>query len=249
MQMTIKKIIKFLNGSLEYNIDYQIGRYLMKNYQIIPEYTLETLGEMSTFGSEHVLNFIKKLGFKDYNAFQNRVIADQQMHIDALQARMIHIDKDVFYRQLDTTYTKEELQQLIEKIADLVHEKERIILIGSLSPSSVAVDFQIDMISLGKEVIEYPLYDENFVFNQNDLVIFLTATGRTIENFVAQKRDKGLEDATILLVTQNIRYRNFGSVCANYVIHVLGRFDGLQFNYQLMSILDLVRISYYEKYY
>ena len=85
---------------------------------------------------------------------------------------------------------------------------------GALYPSSIADDFQTDLITLGKEVIEYHHFDKSFQFNEDDVVLFITATGRTME-YNAKK-----------MVKQN-----------------------LEFSYQTMMILDLMRIRYYEKFY
>ena len=50
-------------------------------------------------------------------------------------------------------------------------------------------------------------------------------------------------------MTQNTKYIQFENVCPDYVVHVLGTFDGLEFSYQTMMILDLLRIRYYQKFY
>ena len=39
------------------------------------------------------------------------------------------------------------------------------------------------------------------------------------------------------------------SHCAYDVVHVLGTFDGIEFNYQIMRLFDLIRIRYYTKYF
>ena len=50
-------------------------------------------------------------------------------------------------------------------------------------------------------------------------------------------------------MTQNIKYKKKNDLGANYVIQVPGRFDGIQFNYQIMMMFDILRIRYYQKYY
>lgn len=249
MEMTVSKILRYLNGSLEYNDMYKIGSYVISHYQKIVDCDFEQLIKESCFSSESVLDFCRHLGKESFDAFKEQMIADHQMRLDQINARMIHMDTAPFLAHLETTYSQEELVHLIDTITDLIAAKKRVIIVGSLYPSSLAVDFQTDLITLGKEVIVYPTFDDRFMFYEDDLVIFLTATGRTLENFVRQKRDKNICSADIVLITQNIRYRGYDHVCADYVLHVLGKFDGIQFNYQLMMILDLLRIRYYQKYY
>lgn len=50
-------------------------------------------------------------------------------------------------------------------------------------------------------------------------------------------------------MTQNIKYKNYDSIYADDVVHVLGTFDGIEFNYQIMRLFDLIRIRYYTKYF
>ena len=138
---------------------------------------------------------------------------------------------------------------MIDELTDLIFDNQRIIIIGALYPSSVAVDFQTDMITLGKEVVEYHQFDKDFTFNENDIVILISATGRIMQSYMKLLKPKNICSAYLVLITQNMKYTNYENVCADYVFHVKGKFDGIQFNYQIMMILDMLRIHYYKKYY
>ena len=102
------------------------------------------------------------------------------------------------------------------------------------------------MISMGKQAIEYHQFDKNFKFKDTDVVFFLTATGRALSHVSKSLKEKGLCKSHIVLMTQNIKYKNYDSICADDVVHVLGTFDGIEFNYQIMRLFDLIRI--YTKY-
>ena len=52
-----------------------------------------------------------------------------------------------------------------------------------------------------------------------------------------------------VLITQNKAYTFDEYKISKYVIQVPGKFDGIEFNYQIMSICDLLRVYYYQKYY
>ncbi|MFR1170048.1 MAG: MurR/RpiR family transcriptional regulator, partial [Coprobacillus cateniformis] len=67
--------------------------------------------------------------------------------------------------------------------------------------------------------------------------------------YIKENKDLNICDANIVLMTQNVKYRNFENICADYVIQVPGKFDGIQFNYQIMLLFDILRIYYYQKYY
>ncbi|WRK55481.1 hypothetical protein SD457_12260 [Coprobacillaceae bacterium CR2/5/TPMF4] len=70
-----------------------------------------------------------------------------------------------------------------------------------------------------------------------------------MEQNVKKLKPQNICEAYLVLITQNIKYRQYENICADYAIEVLGKFDGIQFNYQIMMIFDLLRIRYYQKYY
>ena len=45
-----------------------------------------------------------------------------------------------------------------------IHDSKRVILVGALYPMSIAVEFQTDMISFGKTVLQYHTYDKDMIF-------------------------------------------------------------------------------------
>lgn len=143
----------------------------------------------------------------------------------------------------------EDFLNLVDHLAEIIYENGRIILAGGYSPLSVTVDFQTDMISMGKQAVEYHQFDKNFKFKDTDVVFFLTATGRALSHASKSLKEKGLCESHIVLMTQNIKYKNYDSICADDVVHVLGTFDGIEFNYQIMRLFDLIRIRYYTKYF
>ncbi|MEI3292209.1 MAG: hypothetical protein V8R63_01660 [Thomasclavelia ramosa] len=64
------------------------------------------------------------------------------------------------------------------------------------------------------------------------LFFFITATGRMMERNVKKLKPQNICDAYLVLFTQNLAYRDYDNVCADHFAHILGKFDGLQFNYQ-----------------
>lgn len=249
MELMISRILKYLNGCLDDNHMYRIGSFIIKHYLEIENYSVERFIEEANCSQGELEDFCRHFGIHSYDEFKQRLLEDHQGRLEQIHARMLNIDINDFLDHLETSYTKEELSKLIDELCDLIFEKKRIVIIGALYPSSVAVDFQTDLISLGKEVVEYHHFDKNFEFSDDDIVLFITATGRMMERNVKKLKPQHICEAYLVLVTQNIAYRDYENVCADYVAHVLGKFDGIQFNYQIMMIYDLLRIRYYQKYY
>lgn len=249
MDIVISRILKYLNGCLDNNHMYKIGLFIVRHYVDMEDYTLKKVMQEGNFTEEEVLDFCKHLGFDTYESFQDQLLSDYMLRVSQIRARMLGTSADHMLDQLDIAYSRDELVKTLETICEYMFKNKRVIIIGALYPMSIAVDFQTDFITFGKEVIEFHHFDKDFRFQKDDLVIFISATGRTLDAYVKENKELNICDATITLMTQNVKYRNFENICADYVIQVPGKFDGIQFNYQIMLLFDILRIYYYQKYY
>lgn len=249
MDIVISRILKYLNGCLDDNHMYRIGLFIVKHYVEMENYSLARLMKEGKFTHGEVLDFCQHLGFKSYESFQDQLIADYMLRVSQIRARMLGTSAEKLLSNLDTSYDKEELIQTLEAICELIFKGHRVIIIGALYPMSIAVDFQTDFITFGKQVIEYHHFDKKFEYQEDDLVLIVSATGRTLENYVKEGIEQNICDANIVLMTQNVKYRHFHNISADYVVQVPGRFDGVDFNYQIMALFDILRLYYYQKYY
>ena len=249
MDIVISRILKYLNGCLDDNHMYRIGLFIVKHYVEMENYSLAKLMEEGKFTHGEVLDFCQHLGFKSYESFQDQLIADYMLRVSQIRARMLGTSAEKLLSNLDTSYDKEKLIQTLEAICELIFKGHRVIIIGALYPMSIAVDFQTDFITFGKQVIEYHHFDKKFEYQDDDLVLIVSATGRTLENYVKEGIEQNICDANIVLMTQNVKYRHFHNISADYVVQVPGRFDGIDFNYQIMALFDILRLYYYQKYY
>lgn len=249
MDMMISRILKYLNGCLIDDYLYRIGTFIVKNYTQMCQYELERFMREGHFSESEVIDFCQRFGYCNFDTFKQKLMTDQQLRMDQIHSRMINVGEDKFINNLNLKSTHDEFIHLIDDLCELIFKEGRIVIVGAFYSSSIAVDFQTDLISLGKEVVEYHHFDKEFQFREDDIVIFITSTGRTMEHNVKKMVAQNLCQSYVVLMTQNIKYINFENVCADYVVHVLGKFDGLEFGYQVMMVLDLLRIHYYQKYY
>lgn len=249
MDILLSRIIRFLNGVITDDRQYHTALFIIENYQNIRCKTLEELISQSDITENDIKTFIAYLGYHDYESFKDRLIMDQDLRASQMQLRLLNTDIDSLISSLHISGSKQDFLNLIDHLVEVINAQDRIILAGGYSPLSITVEFQTDMISMGKEAIEYHQFDKNFQFKETDIVFFLTATGRALSHVSQSLKDKNLCSSHIVLMTQNIKYQNYDSICADDIIHVLGTFDGIEFNYQVMRLFDLIRIRYYTKYF
>ena len=249
MDVTLARILKFLNGALTYDDDYLFSTFCVMHYQELLDWTLEEVIEKSGICEESIIFFIAKLGFKDYDEFHERVVTHQMTRIDQIRARMIGMSSEQFVKDMEKDVTDEEMLIYVSQICEKIDQADRIIIVGALYPMSISVEFQTDLITFGKPVIQYHSFDKAFEFKKGDLVIFISATGRAMRGFLKAHEDIGVWEADMILITQNPVYTRPDQKICEFVLQVPGRFDGINFNYQIMKIFDLLRIHYYQQYY
>ncbi|UTY38240.1 MurR/RpiR family transcriptional regulator [Allocoprobacillus halotolerans] len=249
MDIVLSRILKYLNGCLDDDHMYRIGLFVVHHYVEMEDYSLQRVMDEGNFTKDDILDFCKHLGFDTYEEFQSELVGDYMLRVSQIRARMLGVSASQLIEQLDSSYDKEAFVKELELICELIFKNKRVIVIGALYPTSIAVEFQTDFITFGKEVIQYHHFEKDFQFKKDDVVIFMSATGRTLNDYLKESADQNIHSANIVLMTQNVKYKKNNDLGANYVLQVPGRFDGIQFNYQIMMIFDILRIYYYTKYY
>ena len=247
MNILLSRILKYLNGTLFLDDAYRFCVFFILHYQDFDSYTIEDIaGELQTT-PESILNFLKYLGFDNYLSFIEIYQRHKQVRFEQIQERMKNIHVSLYVERIKVSNDNEAFLKKIEEVCTKIHDSKRVILVGALYPMSIAVEFQTDMISFGRPFIHYHKYDP-IQFNEDDVVIFVSATGRSLEEM--KKYDNcSFEKAYSLLITQNKKYTQSCFNGNTTVIYVPGKFDSIDFNYQIMSICDLIRLRYFQQYY
>lgn len=237
-----------MNGCLVDDYLYQLGLFIVQHYENMADYDLNTLTKETALTKEQIIEFCQLLGFDNYETFQSQLLVDHMLRSQQIHSRMMEIKVQDFIQHLDSDYERKQLSKQIENICKLLFKSKRIVLMGSLYPMSISVEFQTDFITFGKEVVQYHHFLKDFEFHQDDVIIFISATGRSMESYLKNKKDQHIQDAHMILMTQNVKYVK--QLTPTYqVIQVPGKFDGIQFNYQMMLLFDILRICYYHQYY
>ena len=233
-----------------YDDYYKFCTYVVDHYLEMEDMTLERILSETDITREHILDFITRLGFAgDWDAFHTKFVQNHYTRLDQIRGRMIGLNSRDLVKTMEKDISDDEMLDYISEICEQIDQHKRTVLIGALYPMSIAVEFQTDLITFGCNIVQYHSFDPNMKFTEDDLVIFISATGRAIRGFMNSYSNRNLSNATCLLITQNPIYTMEEHKISDYVLKVPGRYDGLDFNYQLMHIFDLLRIHFYQKYY
>lgn len=249
MNLLLSRILTYLNGTLLYDSHYQFCKFIIYNYLELEDMSFDEVSQKSGISKEHILQFCALLEFDNYDEFKNKLIRDHMIRLDQIRARMIGVNSEKLIADMEKSCTNETMKEYISIICGAIFKAKRIILVGALYPMSIAVEFQTDLVTFGKPVIQYHSFDKDIKLDKDDVTIFISATGRSMNTYMEIKKELGVDLSTSILITQNETYAYGEYKMADYVIQVPGKFDGINFNYQIMTICDLLRVHYYQQYY
>ena len=249
MNLLISRILTYLNGTLLYDSHYRFCKFIVYHYLELEDLSFNEVSEKSQISKEDILRFCALLGFDDYDTFKAELLRSHMIRLDQIRARMLGVNSEQLIDEMEKSCSNEVMSEYISTICEAIFKAKRVVLIGALYPMSIAVEFQTDLVSFGKPVIQYHNFDKDIQLDENDVTIFVSATGRSMNSFVEIKKELRVDLTTSILITQNKTYALDEYKISDYVIQVPGKFDGINFNYQIMTNCDLLRVHYYQQYY
>ncbi len=248
MNILLSRILTYLNGTLFHDFHYKICTFVIFHYLEMEDMSEEKFLELGSFKKEELYAFIALLGFNQYEEFRETLVNHHQTRLNQIRVRMLGVDSRDFIEKMDKDCSDDEMETIISDICAKLYKAKRIVVFGALYPISIAIELQTDMITFGKLFIQYHSYDP-IVMDEKDVAIVISATGRYLEGFKKSKEDVHIENAQQILITQNKKYLRTETSPNCKVIYVPGKFDSINFNYQIMTICDLIRLHYFQQYY
>lgn len=250
MDVLLSRILKYLNGALFYDDYYRFCTYIVDHYLEMEDVTEERILTETGIRQKNLHDFITRLVCSpDWENFRRLFVQHHLLRLDQIYGRMLGLKPLDLIRKMEKEISDQEMLDHVSAICEQIHRHKRIVLVGALYPMSIAVEFQTDLITFGKNVVQFHNFDPTMQFSREDLLIFISATGRAMKGFLSSRSDLHPETADSLLITQNPAYTMEEHRISNDTLKIPGKYDGLNFNYQLMQIFDLLRIQYYQQYY
>jgi DNA-binding MurR/RpiR family transcriptional regulator len=248
MNILLSRILTYLNGTLFLDHHYRICMFIVFHYLEMDNMSEEEFLKKGNFKKEELYSFIALLGYNQYEEFRQVLVSNHETRCNQIRVRMIGASSDDLIHNMEKACSDEEMREQISNICEHLFKSKRIVVIGALYPISIAIELQTDMITFGKPFIQFHNYDP-IVMNEDDVAIVISATGRALEGFKRAHKDVHIERAKQILITQNKKYLKTETTENCHVLYVPGKFDSINFNYQLMTVFDLIRIHYYQQYY
>ena len=224
MNTLLSRLIVYINSCVKKDVIYEIARYIIKNYSYCQNITLKDIMDECYVSRASVTRFCEYFGFHSWNNFQSFLVKTKKV--------------------------KENLKKEINALVEIINQSSRIYLFGAVYPLSLAVDFQINMISIGKTVYSDFQSESDYLepMNEDDLAIILTASGRYVGeckskfNLICNNAGKKA------VISCSNRYSSLQYINHYLYIPTTNKNSFVDFDYYTILILDLIYIEYNLKY-
>jgi len=248
MDIMVSRLVSCLNGAMYNDANYKIAKFIIEHYLDIENMSEEDFLAAGPFQKLDLDRFVGSFGFENYEAFKLQFYQHYQIRLNQIRVRLFDADPEVFMKKMEKVMTDDEMNALVTDICRHFYEAKRIVIMGAYYPKSICVELQSDMITFGRPCIQSKDIDP-LTFCKDDVVIIISATGRALRNVRKKFKDMHIDQAYSILFTQNKSFRKLHDEENTEVVVLPGKFDSVEFNYQLMSICDLLRLKYFKQYY
>lgn len=240
----LSKILSFVNGTLFDDHHYQYCIFIIENYIEIEYLSINDIIKITGLTQNQIEETCNLFGFNSYNEFKNYLLQTHAMRLDQIRARMLDDSNQLLLSKMDISLAYDQKEAIIATLCKEIFNAKRIVLFGAPYPLSIAVEMQTDFISLGIPCIQCNDFTKP---REGDLAFVISSTGRFIQDF--NKKNIDITVVPSILITQNKVFEDHSLNKSKYTIVVQGKFDGINFNYQLLNFFDTLRTQYYKQYY
>ena len=249
MNTLLSRLIVYINSCVKKDVIYEIARYIIKNYSYCQNITLKDIMDECYVSRASVTRFCEYFGFHSWNNFQSFLVKTKKVKEQQIESRFSNIDIESIYDHL-CYIAKNNLKKEINALVEIINQSSRIYLFGAVYPLSLAVDFQINMISIGKTVYSDFQSESDYLepMNEDDLAIILTASGRYVGeckskfNLICNNAGKKA------VISCSNRYSSLQYINHYLYIPTTNKNSFVDFDYYTILILDLIYIEYNLKY-
>ena len=189
-------------------INKNIANYLLKNLNNLGNLTIYDVAEECYVSRSSIHRFLKQIGVDQFSNLV-RFVQDSQQHYSAYHKYANHDNFPLHLQQM-----MEEMMQSIAGIADdakvrqlvqMVHDYERVFILVADGSSSAPLQFQEEMMSIGKLIYVYTssnVDEESFAqLSAHDLLIVCSITGNYA--FAVTKDLTGVRSPKVLITSNH----------------------------------------------
>ena len=116
MNILLSRILKYLNGTLFLDDAYRFCVFFILHYQSFGDYSLEEVANELKTTPESILNFLKYLGFYDYQTFVETYYKHKRIRLEQIEERMENLNICTYVERIKVSNDNKEFLKKKSKI-------------------------------------------------------------------------------------------------------------------------------------
>lgn len=220
----IYQLLCYVNTSSRVDLHYTIALTILENLHKIPKCSVNELAKMCYTSTASISRFCRYFGFESYIQFKKGIaaaleVAEREIIIEKFSEEekmnpQLLVDK-VYNNVFESLGMNKDMDiRLIDDLAKLIHDSNKVHFFGSQFNKIVATDIQMKFMKLGKFIYAFNSRGENDLkyesLDEDSLVIYLSvrASSDDVLDAVSELRKR---DVKIALITcnSNSKYKKY----------------------------------------
>lgn len=179
-------LMMIINSAYQRDTNYYIALKLLTSYFDLDDLTASSLTYECGTSVAYINKFSKMLGFKSFSDLKFNLKNGYQIRKVQMKERISSMSEDEILENISylskNQLDKELFQAQIQNLLTIIKDAKEVQLIGAYYPTALCVNFQEDMLTMGKLVRIYPqTYHFRIDEESKGLAILITLTGRIYE--------------------------------------------------------------------
>lgn len=249
MNTVLSLILMVSQNSLKNDPMYIISRYIIHHINELNDMTIRTLAESCYTSTTSVVRFYEMLGFNSYVSFKKNLLTSIKTRKLQLINKYEEVDMNSYFDNIQNMsiekINKEVFVEQIQRCTDYIRENKKIHFYGAMFPLALTLSFAEDMIIMGIPTELHQIHFGDLKHNREDGIHFvITLTGRFKSFHKTLYNEMSIKDNKTILLSQDI--------FSDHMLMNINVPKTVNYDYGeliTLMILDMIKLTYYKKYF
>lgn len=245
-------LLMIINSAYHKDTNYYIALELVNSLQKIDELSISTLAKKCQTSVASVNKFCRMLGAESFSKLKFHLKKSVNVRHEQIAFRLAKMSErsildSIAYHALED-FDEDLFRSSIEQVVDLIHEANSIQLIGAYFPTSLALNFQEDLLMAGKFIRICPqkLDIEADFSTVVDLTLIVSLAGRIYEYNKPDFEELCTKVNHVAIISGYLDYPHYPTIKSMVKIPLSE--DNEVGNVLILEIFRYIKYVYYCKY-
>lgn len=182
MNTIVSVMLLYIFNTFHQDAYFSIAKYILEHINELDKISIDKLAYECATSTNTINKFCKQIGIDNYKQLKSMLVNTKDGRIRQIEKRYEQFNAEQFYLRIGLKDGIEEFNACVDRVVDLIHNANKVYIVGAVYPLSLAINFAEDMILFGKDFcFEQIGFKENTTnYQENDLIFLITITGRVV---------------------------------------------------------------------